>query len=209
MCFLSKSKPAVLSGLAATLLFPALSPGAVDVLIQPSEDGLKTYFTVSWDSLEGAVDFGTDTQMLGDPVDHTATMESVVVWMLWSDFGDYKSQASNEVFLGAGSPGYASTPAGYGVYVDNDFEDAPGDDFGIISNGAAIPSSGSFVAETTTWQGGFTAMWKPGTHAGPSGSRIVVTTAAYIPEPGAALLLGMATAGGALVRRRRPGLAGQ
>jgi hypothetical protein len=189
---------------AAALLFSSLLAGgahaAVNVLIQPSGDGSKTYFTVSWDSLTGSSNFGNGPWSLGNSVDHTVIGSSSANWQLWQEFGDYKSSTTNELFLRNGTPDYFSTVTGFGLYLDNDTEGGVGDDFGITFDGGTVPASGSFVAETTTWSGGFAAMWKTGTHAGPGGSTIIVT-ASPIPEPATSLFAALGAL--ALLQRRR------
>lgn len=190
----------------AALTFPDLSHGALDVLIQPSEDGSQTYFTVSWDSLDGSADLGTGSQSFGDPVDHSDVGDSIVIWTLWSDFGDYKFPATNEVFLRQGTPGYLVNPVGFGLYLDDDFERGPGDDFGITFSGGSFPSSGSFLVRTPTYGGGFLSMWKPGVHTGPAGSSISVTTVAFVPEPSSAGLWGLSVIWLSRHRRRHGGI---
>lgn len=97
--------------------------------------------------------------------------------------------------------------AGFGLYLDNDVEGGPGDDFGITFSDGLMPSSGSFIAETDTYIGRFSSMWKAGIHTGPDGSSIEASTVP-IPEPSSTLLLGL-SALGLITRRRRTNQAEQ
>ena len=193
-----------LRGSAAALLLTGLlsatASAAVNVVIQPSGDGSKTYFTVSWDSLDGAINQDNGPWNVGNSVDHSVIGSSSANWQLWSDFGDYKFATTNELFLRNGTPNYSSSVTGFGIYLDDDTEGAVGDDFGITFDSGPVPAFGSFVAETDTYVGGFAAMWKVGTHAGPNGSSITVT-ASPIPEPATSLFAALGSL--ALMRRRR------
>lgn len=198
-----KYTPNPISRLAFILIvFGSISANAaINVRIQPSEDGTKTYFTVSWDSLSGSNGIGDGPWPFHSPVDHSVVGSSKADYREWPTFGDFKSDATREVFFRSESPSYVSSVSGFGIHLDNDEEGDVGDDFGLTFTGGTVPASGSFVAETDTYEDGFSAMWKEGEHLGPSGSLIEVS-AVPIPEPSSCIFMGLSALAVATLRRR-------
>ena len=179
-------------GLVAILVlgcfFATPAKSAVNVVIQPSLNGDFTYFSVSWDSLDGAVQHPGSWDY-SDPVTHSIVGTTSIDARAWLNFGDYKSSITNDAFFRAESPTFMVNSPGFGLYVDDDASRSSGDDFGVTFSRGVVPSSGAFVARTDTYRSGFSSMWNTGLHVASNGSSILVTEVAFIPEPSLPLLL--------------------
>ena len=179
--------------------FATPAKSAVSVVIQPSLSGDLTYFSVSWDSLDGAIQHAGSWEY-SDPVTHSILGTTAIDAWVWLNFGDYKSSITNDAFFRTESPTFMVNSSGFGLYVDDDASRSRGDDFAVTFSRGLVPSSGAFVARTDTYQSGFSSMWNTGLHVASNGSSILVTEVAFIPEPSLPLLL---LSGGSLAMLRR------
>ena len=181
------------------------------ITIQPSDSGAETYYSVDWDNLSGAGDWGTSAWELHNPVTggSAGTMPPSRFYQWTALAGSYVDSGYNSAFFAPGSPTYThvSGDAGYGLWVDHD---RGSDDIGVVHVGSSgFATEGSFVMRTDTYIGGFAAVFNTGTFTG-GGATINVTSDAFVsaaapaavPEPSTALgLIGLF--GGMFFRRRR------